>query len=173
MAVVRPRGPVREARRGGFAGFMGQWSVWTFGFGEPKIWASVWILLAFSTLFFAGYQYIEKFQSGVVILLIVFVMGMFLDGISIVVLTTAVLMPAISAAGIDVIWFGIFLILVVEMAQITPPVGFNLFVIQGITGRKLPELVVMALPFFLLLVLATALITVFPQIVSALPNAMR
>lgn len=101
------------------------------------------------------------------------VMGMFLDGISIVVLTTAVLMPAISAAGIDVIWFGIFLILVVEMAQITPPVGFNLFVIQGITGRKLPELVVMALPFFLLLVLATALITVFPQIVSALPNAMR
>lgn len=101
------------------------------------------------------------------------VMGMFLDGISIVVLTTAVLMPAISAAGIDAIWFGIFLILVVEMAQITPPVGFNLFVIQGITGRKLPELVVMALPFFLLLVLATALITVFPQIVSALPNAMR
>lgn len=59
---------------GGFAGFMGQWSVWTFGFGEPKIWASVWILLAFSTLFFAGYRYIEKFQSGVVILLIVFVM---------------------------------------------------------------------------------------------------
>lgn len=58
---------------GGFASFMGQWSVWTFGFGEPKIWSSVWILLAFSTLFFAGYQYIEKFQSGVVILLIAFV----------------------------------------------------------------------------------------------------
>ena len=71
-------------------------------------------------------------------------MGAFLDGISIVVLTTAVLMPAIQAADIDPIWFGIYLILVVEMAQITPPVGFNLFVIQGITGRNLFELVRMA-----------------------------
>ncbi|MBQ0960975.1 TRAP transporter large permease subunit [Ideonella sp. 4Y11] len=99
-------------------------------------------------------------------------LGCFLDGISIVVLTTAVLMPAIQAAGIDPLWFGIYLVLVVEMAQITPPVGFNLFVIQGITGLQLFTLARMALPFFLLLVAATALITLFPQIVLALPAAM-
>jgi C4-dicarboxylate transporter DctM subunit len=99
-------------------------------------------------------------------------LGCFLDGISIVVLTTAVLMPAVQAAGIDPLWFGIYLVLVVEMAQITPPVGFNLFVIQGITGLQLFKLARMALPFFLVLVLATALITVFPQIVLVLPHAM-
>ncbi len=100
------------------------------------------------------------------------VLGCFLDGISIVVLTTAVLLPAVQAAGIDPLWFGIYLILVVEMAQITPPVGFNLFVIQGITGRDLFELARMAFPFFLLLVLATILITLFPDIVMVLPRAM-
>lgn len=101
------------------------------------------------------------------------ILGAFLDGISIVVLTTAVLMPTIAAAQIDPIWFGVYLILVVEMAQITPPVGFNLFVIQGITGRNLFELVRMAFPFFLLLVLATVLITAFPSIVTYLPQAMK
>ncbi len=81
-------------------------------------------------------------------------------------------LPAVIAAGIDPIWFGVYLILTVEMAQITPPIGFNLFVIQGITGRNLFELVRMAFPFFLLLVLATVLVTIFPQIVMVLPNAM-
>ena len=99
-------------------------------------------------------------------------LGCFLDGISIVVLTTAVLMPAVQAAGIDPLWFGIYLVLVVEMAQVTPPVGFNLFVIQGITGLQLFTLARMALPFFGLLVVATALITMFPQIVLVLPAAM-
>ena len=99
-------------------------------------------------------------------------LGCFLDGISIVVLTTAVLMPAIQAAGIDPLWFGIYLVLVVEMAQVTPPVGFNLFVIQGITGLQLFTLARMALPFFMLLVVATALITMFPQIVLVLPAAV-
>src|SRR5690625_5181989 len=99
-------------------------------------------------------------------------MGAFLDGISIVVLTTSVLLPAVVAAGIDPIWFGVYLILTVEMAQITPPIGFNLFVIQGITGKDLFELVRMSFPFFLLLVLATALVTIFPDIVLVLPRAM-
>lgn len=107
-----------------------------------------------------------------VLTLFFIVLGCFLDGISIVVLTTAVLLPAVQAAGIDPLWFGIYLILVVEMAQITPPVGFNLFVIQGITGKGLFTLARMALPFFLLLVLATALITIFPDIVMVLPRAM-
>jgi C4-dicarboxylate transporter DctM subunit len=111
---------------------------------------------------------------GLLAVLTVFfvLLGCFLDGISIVVLTTAVLLPAVQAAGIDPLWFGIYLILVVEMAQITPPVGFNLFVIQGITGKGLFTLARMAFPFFLLLVLATVLITVFPDIVMVLPRAM-
>ncbi|MGG4775265.1 TRAP transporter large permease subunit [Alcaligenaceae bacterium 429] len=99
-------------------------------------------------------------------------LGAFLDGISLIVLTTSVLMPTVLAAGIDPIWFGIYLILTVEMAQITPPIGFNLFVIQNITGKNLFELVKMALPFFWILVLATALVTIFPEIVMWLPNAM-
>lgn len=100
-------------------------------------------------------------------------LGAFLDGISIVVLTTSILLPTVLAAGIDPIWFGVYLILTVEMAQITPPIGFNLFVIQGITGENLWRLSVMAFPFFLLLVAAAAIITVFPEIVMVLPDAMR
>jgi TRAP-type C4-dicarboxylate transport system permease large subunit len=113
-------------------------------------------------------------QYALIAVLTVFfiILGAFLDGISIVVLTTSVLLPAVIAAGIDPIWFGIYLILTVEMAQITPPIGFNLFVIQGITGRNLFELVRMAFPFFLVLVLATVIVTIFPQIVMVLPNAM-
>ena len=89
------------------------------------------------------------------------------------VLTTAVLMPTIVCRRDRSNLVGIFLILMVEMAQIAPPVRFNLFVIEGITERNLFELAVMALPFFLLLVLATALITIFPQVVTVLPNGMK
>jgi len=111
---------------------------------------------------------------GLLLLLMVFfiVLVCFLDGISMVVLTMAVLLPTVQAAGIDLIWFGIFVVLVVEMAQITPPVGFNLFVLQGLTGRELPYLARTALPFFGLLVLATGLIYAFPQIVLWLPGLM-
>ncbi|MBL8330137.1 MAG: TRAP transporter large permease subunit [Rubrivivax sp.] len=100
------------------------------------------------------------------------ILGCFLDGISMVVLTMAVLLPTVQAAGIDLIWFGIFIVLVVEMAQITPPVGFNLFVLQGLTGRDLPWLARAALPFFGLLILAVGLIYLFPQTVLWLPGLM-
>jgi tripartite ATP-independent transporter DctM subunit len=100
------------------------------------------------------------------------VLGCFLDGISVVVLTTSVIMPMVEQAGIDPLWFGIFIVLVVEMAQITPPVGFNLFVIQGLTGMDILRVAVAALPFFLLLVVALVLITVFPVIVTILPSMM-
>ncbi len=100
------------------------------------------------------------------------VLGCFLDGISIILLTTAVVMPAIGAAGIDLLWFGIFVILVVEMAQITPPVGFNLFVLQNLTGKDLWTTAKVSFPFFLLIVFAAILITLFPQIVLVLPQAM-
>ena len=100
------------------------------------------------------------------------VMGCFLDGISVVVLTTSVIMPMVDQAGIDPLWFGIFVVIVVEMAQITPPVGFNLFVIQGLTGVDILKVALAALPFFLLLLLGLGLIVIFPQIVTLLPNLM-
>ncbi|BHH85805.1 TRAP transporter large permease [Desulforhopalus sp. 52FAK] len=100
------------------------------------------------------------------------VMGCFLDGISVVVLTTSVIMPMVEQAGIDPLWFGIFVVIVVEMAQITPPVGFNLFVIQGLTGVDILKVALAALPFFLLLLLGLGLIVFFPEIVTFLPNMM-
>ncbi len=100
------------------------------------------------------------------------VLGCFLDGISMVVLTMGVLMPTIQAAGIDLSWFGIFIVLVVEMAQITPPVGFNLFVLQGMTGRQLLWIARVTFPMFMMMVLAVALIYWLPQIVTWLPQQM-
>jgi C4-dicarboxylate transporter, DctM subunit len=100
------------------------------------------------------------------------VLGCFLDGISMVVLTMGVIMPTVAKAGIDPLWFGIFIVLVVETAQITPPVGFNLFVLQGMTGRDMAWLARAALPFFFCMLVAMALITVFPSIVTALPKVV-
>ena len=100
------------------------------------------------------------------------ILGCFLDGISMVVLTIGVLSPTIQAAGIDMIWFGIFIVLVVEMAQITPPVGFNLFVLQGMTGREITWIAWQAIPMFLLMVVALTLLYFFPGIVSYLPSHM-
>jgi len=99
-------------------------------------------------------------------------LGCFLDGISVVVLTTSVILPMVEAAGIDRIWFGIYIVLVVEMAQITPPVGFNLFVLQGMTGDNILTVARAALPFFFLLVLAVVLIMLFPQLATWLPTKM-
>ena len=101
------------------------------------------------------------------------ILGCFLDGISIVVLTTSVILPAVIAVGIDPLWFGIYLVFVVEMAQITPPLGFNLFVIQGLTGKNIFEISRMVFPFFILMLIATAIITIFPQIVTWLVYVSR
>ncbi|MDO9115738.1 MAG: TRAP transporter large permease subunit [Polaromonas sp.] len=114
-------------------------------------------------------------SQGQLILALTFffiVLGCFLDGISMVVLTMGVLMPTIQKAGIDPIWFGIFIVLVVEMAQITPPVGFNLFVLQGMTGRELPWIAKVTLPMFFLMSAAVALVYVFPGIATWLPQQM-
>ncbi|HRD93283.1 MAG TPA: TRAP transporter large permease subunit, partial [Accumulibacter sp.] len=99
-------------------------------------------------------------------------LGCFLDGISMVVLTMAVLLPTVTAAGIDLIWFGIFIVLVVEMAQITPPVGFNLFVLQGMTGRQISEIARYATPYFVLMCVAVTITYWFPGIVTWLPAKM-
>jgi C4-dicarboxylate transporter DctM subunit len=113
-------------------------------------------------------------QLGLLFWLMVFyiVLGCFLDGISMVVLTMGVILPTIQKAGIDLVWFGIFIVLVVEMAQITPPVGFNLFVLQGMTKREITWIARVSLPLFFLMVAAVALIFCFPALVTWLPGRM-
>jgi tripartite ATP-independent transporter DctM subunit len=108
----------------------------------------------------------------VALLLLFIALGCFLDGISVIVLTIGIVLPTVQAAGIDLIWFGIFTVIAVEMAQITPPVGFNLFVLQGMTGRELPWVARAAFPMFLLMLLAIALIWLFPAIVTWLPERL-
>lgn len=101
------------------------------------------------------------------------ILGCFLDGISVVVLTTAVVLPMVQQAGIDLLWFGIYIVLVVEMSQITPPVGFNLFVIQALTGRDILYVAKAALPFFMLILAAIVIISFFPEVVTYLPEQMN
>ncbi len=115
---------------------------------------------------------LSKFQLIVMLAAFYVVLGCFLDGISMVVLTMGVIMPTVTAAGIDPIWFGIFVVLVVEMAQITPPVGFNLFVLQGMTGRDLLYIARVTLPMFVLMIVAVLLIYFVPGIVTWLPQHM-
>jgi C4-dicarboxylate transporter, DctM subunit len=109
-----------------------------------------------------------------IIALIVFylILGCFLDGFSMIVMTLPIVMPIVKQAGFDPVWFGIFLVLVVEMAQITPPVGFNLFVIQGLTGDGLGYIARVTLPYLVIMITFTLLITVFPQVALWLPNAL-
>jgi tripartite ATP-independent transporter DctM subunit len=97
-------------------------------------------------------------------------LGAALDGISMIVLTTAVVIPMIKTAGFDLVWFGIFVVLVVEMAEVSPPVGFNLFVLQTMSGEDSNTVARASLPFFFLLVVAVAIITVFPDLVMWLPR---
>ena len=99
-----------------------------------------------------------------VLMIFYIILGMFLDGISAVVLTMAIIEPMIRQAGFDMIWFGIFLVIVVEMAQITPPVGFNLFVLQGMAKKDMGYIARSAFPLFLLMVLAVILVVIFPEI---------
>jgi len=107
-----------------------------------------------------------------VLMIFYIILGMFLDGISAVVLTMAIIEPMIRQAGFDMIWFGIFLVIVVEMAQITPPVGFNLFVLQGMANKDMGYIAKSAFPLFLLMVLAVVLVVIFPEIALWMPEQM-
>ena len=107
-----------------------------------------------------------------VLMIFYIILGMFLDGISAVVLTMAIIEPMIRQAGFDMIWFGIFLVIVVEMAQITPPVGFNLFVLQGMANKDMGFISRSAFPLFLLMVLAVILVVIFPEIALWMPEKM-
>lgn len=109
----------------------------------------------------------------IIILSIMFIiLGCFLDGISVVLLTTAIILPLVKESGIDLIWFGIYLVLVVEMSQITPPVGFNLFVLQGLTGKDILTIAKYTLPFFFLILLCIFILWLFPGIATWLPATM-
>jgi|TARA_B100000212_G_scaffold69547_1_gene48720 tripartite ATP-independent transporter DctM subunit len=107
-----------------------------------------------------------------VLMIFYIILGMFLDGISAVVLTMAIIEPMIRQAGFDMIWFGIFLVIVVEMAQITPPVGFNLFVLQGMANKDMGYIAKSAFPLFMLMVLAVILVVIFPEIALWMPEQM-
>ena len=122
---------------------------------------------------FIGQLHLSPFWLLMLLMLFFIVLGCFLDGISMVVLTMGVILPTVQKAGIDLVWFGIFIVLVVEMAQITPPVGFNLFVLQGMTGKQINTIAVAAFPYFVMMVIAVLLIFFFPQIVTWLPSQMK
>jgi len=132
----------------GFTGIPIALAEWIGGFNLPA-----WGLLTALTAFYV-------------------VLGCFLDGISMVVLTTSIIIPLVTKSGFDLIWFGIYIVLVVEMAQITPPVGFNLYVLQGMTGRNIFTIGAYALPLFLLMCVAVVLVTMFPGIALWLPSTM-
>ena len=107
-----------------------------------------------------------------VLALIYIVLGAALDGVSMIVLTTSIVLPMVQKAGFDLVWFGIFIVLLVEIAELTPPLGFNLFVLQTMSGRDSNYVAYASIPFFCLMVLCIALITVFPGIVTWLPEVV-
>ena len=116
---------------------------------------------------------LSRFELVMALTAFYVVLGCFLDGISMVVLTMGVIQPTVQKAGIDPLWFGIFIVVVVEMAQVTPPVGFNLFVLQGMTRRGILTIARAAFPFFLLMVGMVVLLYAFPQLVTYLPMQMK
>jgi tripartite ATP-independent transporter DctM subunit len=116
---------------------------------------------------------LTRFQLLMALLVFYIILGMFLDGISSVVLTMAVVEPMVRDAGIDLIWFGIFVVVVVEMAQITPPIGFNLFVLQGMTGHEMGYITKAALPMFLIMVAMCFVLIWVPDLALWLPETMR
>ena len=120
----------------------------------------------------AGFE-LSRFELLMALLVFYIVLGMFLDGISSVVLTMAVVEPMIRQAGIDIIWFGIFIVVVVEMAQITPPIGFNLFVLQGMTHHEMNYIAKAALPMFAIMVVMVFVLIAFPELATWLPENIR
>ena len=115
---------------------------------------------------------LHPFALMAALCLLYIVLGCFIEGISMIVLTTTVVLPLVTSAGFDLIWFGIFVIIVVEMAQITPPLGFNLFVIQGLTGISIFKIARATIPFFCLMIVGVILLTIFPEIATWLPSTM-
>jgi tripartite ATP-independent transporter DctM subunit len=113
---------------------------------------------------------LSPFALIALLTLVYILLGIFLDGVSMILLTLPVVLPMVTGAGFDPLWFGIFLIIVIEMAELSPPVGFNLFVLQNMTGKDVFTIGWMSLPFFLMMVVTAAMITFWPEIVMVLPD---
>ena len=114
----------------------------------------------------------SPFMLIAVLAVIYLILGTALDGISMIVLTTSIVLPMVQAAGFDLIWFGIFIVILVEIAELTPPLGFNLFVLQTMSGRDSNYVALASIPFFCLMVLALAIVIAFPQIATWLPDLL-
>jgi C4-dicarboxylate transporter, DctM subunit len=115
---------------------------------------------------------LSRYGLIVILMIVYLILGCFIDGVSMIVMTLPITLPLIAAAGFDKLWYGIFLVIAVELAQVTPPVGFNLFVIQGLTREPLGRIALYAAPYALIMVAFVALITVFPEIVLWVPSVM-
>ncbi len=115
---------------------------------------------------------LSKYSLIVILSIMYLILGCLVDGFSMIVMSLPITLPLIKVAGFDPLWFGIYLVIMIQLAQITPPVGFNLFVIKGLTGYELIPIATAAMPFFVILLLVTALITVFPKLVLFLPSLM-
>ncbi|WP_426957285.1 TRAP transporter large permease [Muricoccus radiodurans] len=122
----------------------------------------------------SGVAAMELGPYGLIAILTVvyLILGCVVDGVSMIVLTTTITVPLVTAAGFDLVWFGIFIVLLVEIAQVTPPVGFNLFVMQGLTGREQGMVARASLPFFAMLLVTVAIITAWPRLVTWLPDLL-
>jgi len=114
----------------------------------------------------------NPFMLIAILALIYIILGTALDGVSMIVLTTSIVLPMVEKAGFDLVWFGIFIVLLVEIAEVTPPLGFNLFVLQTMSGKDSTYVARASIPFFFMMVLAIMLITVFPAIVTWLPEVL-
>ncbi|MSP67262.1 MAG: TRAP transporter large permease subunit [Alphaproteobacteria bacterium] len=121
---------------------------------------------------FIGYLELSPYMLIVVLSILYLILGCFLDGISMTVMTLPIALPLIMDAGFDPLWFGIYLVVMVELAAITPPIGFNLFVLQGLTGYPIGRVAYAAFPFFIIMLIATAIITAYPEIATWLPNVL-
>jgi TRAP-type C4-dicarboxylate transport system permease large subunit len=115
---------------------------------------------------------VSRYGLLAVLTLIYLVLGMLIDGISMIVLTMTIVLPMVQAAGIDLIWFGIFVVVLVEIAQVTPPVGFNLFVLQTMSGRDINYVATASIPFFFMMLAEIIVIVAFPELCTWLPDVL-
>jgi tripartite ATP-independent transporter DctM subunit len=168
-----------------WSGSLNRESFWASVMGTTRITCMIMLILAGASFMSVSLAYtgipqalatwvgslsLSPYALIAALTLMYILLGAALDGISMIVLTTAVVIPMIKQAGFDLVWFGIFLVLVVEMAEVSPPVGFNLFVLQTMSGKDSNTVALAALPFFFLLVAAVAIITIFPDVVLAIPK---
>jgi TRAP-type C4-dicarboxylate transport system permease large subunit len=116
--------------------------------------------------------HVSRYGLLAVLTVIYVLLGMVIDGISMIVLTMTIVLPMVQAAGIDLIWFGIFIVILVEIAQVTPPVGFNLFVLQTMSGRDINYVARASLPFFFMMLLALLVVVAFPPLSTWLPDVL-